>query len=89
VSAPHSTQGRLLWRARRGLLELDLLLRPFIERHPGGLPEEWRQPFEALLDYPDPVLLDLLMLRQPPHDIRLAPLIAAIREAAQTAPPPL
>ena len=51
---------RVRWRCRRGLLELDLLLSRFVERHLLDLAAEERMAFEALLELPDPDLWDLL-----------------------------
>lgn len=54
---------RVRWRCRRGLLELDLILTRFLERHYGGLDREQRQAFDRLLEAPDNDLLDLAMGR--------------------------
>ncbi len=55
---------RLRWRARRGLLENDLLLARFLERQAGELGPEALEALAALLDLPDGELLDLLLGRQ-------------------------
>ncbi len=54
---------RVRWRCRRGLLELDLILARFLERHYGGLDLAQRQAFDRLLEAPDNDLLDLAMGR--------------------------
>lgn len=51
---------RVRWRARRGLLELDIVLGRFIEAHYAQLDEAGRQAFEALLDMPDNPLWDMV-----------------------------
>ena len=51
---------RVLWRSRRGLLELDIVLGRFIEAHYEQLDEVERQEFEALLDMPDNPLWDMI-----------------------------
>jgi antitoxin CptB len=51
---------RLRWRARRGLLELDIVLGRFIDEHYARLDEEGRQAFETLLDMPDNPLWDMI-----------------------------
>ncbi|HUF80985.1 MAG TPA: succinate dehydrogenase assembly factor 2 [Burkholderiales bacterium] len=56
--------GRIRWRCRRGLLELDLVLEDFLDRRFGGLDAEQRQLFSELLDQPDNDLLDLAMGRR-------------------------
>jgi antitoxin CptB len=54
---------RLRWRARRGLLENDLVLERFFARHAGSLDEATVGGLDHLLDLPDNELLDLLLER--------------------------
>lgn len=62
---------RIAWRSRRGLLELDLFLEPFLEACWHGLDASGRQAFETLLTYTDPELLEWLSDRQPaPPEVR-------------------
>lgn len=70
---------RLRWRCRRGMLELDLLLQGFLEHAFQELPETAKREFEALLGYPDPVLLDWLMGRAAPVEQGLADVVERIR----------
>lgn len=49
---------RILWRCRRGLLELDLLLQQFIQKHFAQLTDAELASFAHLLELPDPDLLD-------------------------------
>ena len=51
---------RVRWRARRGLLELDIVLGRFIETHYAQLDAGGRQTFEVLLDMPDNPLWDMI-----------------------------
>lgn len=51
---------RVRWRARRGLLELDIVLGRFIELHYTQLDENEKLIFEALLDMPDNPLWDMI-----------------------------
>ncbi len=70
---------RLKWRCRRGMLELDLLLQPFVEEvYPALLAEEKEQ-FHTLLDLQDQELLECLLLQQPPEDLSLNNVIRKIR----------
>jgi len=55
---------RLRWRARRGLLENDLLITRFYKRHGDRMTSDQMVSFEALLDLPENELLDLLLARQ-------------------------
>lgn len=44
---------RLRWRCRRGLLELELLLAPYVAAELAGLPEPLLEQFELLLGFDD------------------------------------
>ena len=54
---------RLRWRARRGLLENDLVLERFFAAHGNALDEATVTGLDHLLDLPDNELLDLLLVR--------------------------
>ncbi len=56
-----SAGGPILWRCRRGMKELDLLLERFAREQYAGAPGSRRRAFERLLDLPDPVLAELLL----------------------------
>jgi len=58
---------RLRWRARRGLLENDLILGRFLDREGDRLALADVLALEALLDLPDNELLDLLLGRKDPQ----------------------
>ena len=71
--------GRTLWRCRRGMKELDLLLERFGRRGwPQAAPAE-RALFEELLELPDPLLAGYLLGGVPPADPQMAPLLEQIR----------
>ena len=55
---------RIRWHCRRGMLELDLVLNAFVERHLADLGAAGLDAFQALLERPDPELLDLVMGRE-------------------------
>jgi antitoxin CptB len=55
---------RLRWRCRRGLLELDIVLARFVERHYDALADSQRAAFIALLDAPDNDLWDMISGRK-------------------------
>jgi len=58
---PHpALMQRVRWRARRGLLELDIVLGRFIEAQYEQLDEAEKLAFEALLDMPDNPLWDMI-----------------------------
>jgi len=77
-----SELARLRWKCRRGMLELDLLLREFLDSGYGGLDETQRRCFDRILDYPDAVLLEWFMGRIRPADRDVAQLVEKIRSAA-------
>jgi antitoxin CptB len=54
---------RLRWRARRGLLENDVILTRFLDQHEGALDDRSVAALQRLLDLSDNDLLDLLLAR--------------------------
>ncbi len=81
-----ATGDRILWRCRRGMKELDLLLERFAREHYEDAPANRKRAFERLLDLPDPVLVALLLgppapsstAALPPDDRDLAELVALV-----------
>ncbi|HUN93587.1 MAG TPA: succinate dehydrogenase assembly factor 2 [Burkholderiaceae bacterium] len=63
---PPDVLRRLRWRARRGLLENDLLLGRFFDRHGAALDARGARALAALLETPDGTLLELLLGREEP-----------------------
>ena len=59
---------RILWRSRRGMLELDLVLVPFAEHRYRTLDEAERRAYGALLQRDDWEILDWLQRRAVPDD---------------------
>lgn len=74
---------RLSWQCRRGMRELDELLKTFLVRRFATLNEQEQGTFNRLLAYPDSVLLELLMGRMQPADSDVARLVESIRNTAQ------
>jgi antitoxin CptB len=72
---------RIRWRARRGLLENDLLLRKFLQDDLEGLSAEDLQTLDKLLLLSDNDLLDVLMGRKPVADASTATLVLRIQNA--------
>jgi antitoxin CptB len=58
---------RLRWRARRGLLENDLVFERFFAKHEAWLSDEDVTGLDALLDLGDNALLDLILVRAEPE----------------------
>lgn len=72
---------RVRWRARRGLLELDIVLGRFIEAHYRQLGDTEKQVFDALLDMPDSQLWDIIVGRAEAGNIEQRSLLEKIRAA--------
>ena len=72
---------RIRWRCRRGLLELDLILKRFLENHFDGLDARQRDLFNQLLDESDNDLLDWALGRRDPFETRYLPLVELLRAA--------
>ena len=76
---------KLKWRCRRGLLENDLFIERFFERHEARLTARQAQAWTTLMDLSDNDLLDLLLRPQGTrgrHQTR-ADVIEVLRAAAQ------
>ena len=74
-------RNRHQWRCRRGIRELDLLLRRFLEQGYDRLSHEDKRMFEYLLDQNDPDLLAWLMGNSDPPQKNTRRLVADIRAA--------
>lgn len=61
-------KAKLKWQCRRGMLELDLILLPFIDNRLDNLTEEQFDAFESLLSNSDPELYAWLMGTEKPAD---------------------
>jgi len=62
--ADPTKRARLRWRARRGLLENDLILTRFLDAHEAGMTDEEVDAFSRLMDLSDNELMDLLLARK-------------------------
>ena len=71
---------RLRWRCRRGLLENDLVLARFLERHGATLDRERAAALGELLALPDPELWALVSGALECDEPRLAAMVAMLRE---------
>lgn len=70
---------RARWASRRGLLELDLLLSPFVETEFERLDEDQRRLYQELLQFDDQDLMEWIMGRGAPDDSRYLAVLGAIR----------
>lgn len=64
--ADPAKRARLRWRARRGLLENDLIVSRFLDAHETSLTDEEVDAFSRLMELPDNDLMDLLLERAQP-----------------------
>ena len=65
--ADPTQRARLRWRARRGLLENDLIIERFFDKHEMELTDNDVQVLTVLLEEVDNVLLDLFLSRKEPE----------------------
>jgi antitoxin CptB len=74
-------KNRLLWASRRGMLELDLILTPFVENVYNTLSEDDQLRFEVLLECEDQTLFMWFMQREYPSDPNMERIIKIIRDS--------
>lgn len=75
---------KLYWRSRRGLLELDLLLLPFLTDCYAGLDASLRTAYESLLSCEDPDILSWLNGQSRSDDPRIQAIVERILSWNQT-----
>ena len=74
---------RIAWHSRRGMLELDLILVPFVERRLRALAEADQRLYVALLEQEDTDLFRWFLRADVPDDPDLARIVALILAAAR------
>lgn len=74
-------KNRLFWACRRGMLELDLILLPFLERVYPELDAESQGQFESLLDCEDQQLFCWFLRREDPKDPEHMNIVQIIRDS--------
>ena len=74
-------KNRLLWASRRGMLELDLILAPFVEDVYDSLQEDDKLRFEVLLESEDQTLFMWFMQREEPTDPNMQRILQIIRDS--------
>ncbi len=67
------------WNCRRGMLELDLVLARFLERHYAALGPSGRAAFGELLEMPDNDLWDLILGKLDSHNTSWQTVLALLR----------
>jgi antitoxin CptB len=86
AATPSGTSGRLLWRCRRGMKELDVILERYARSGLTGASEAERGAFERLLGLPDPLLAGYFLGNERPADPQLRALAARIRDLCHGSP---
>lgn len=78
---------RIQWACRRGMLELDVAVRPFFEYEYATLSDEEKRTFILLLKADDPDLFNWLMGHGQPADPALKQMVDLIRARNQARGP--
>lgn len=73
-------RNRLFWASRRGMLELDLVLLPFLENVYDNLDEADQQRYVQLLESEDQDLFAWFLRREDPSDPELMRIVQIIRD---------
>ncbi len=71
---------RLFWGSRRGMLELDLVLMPFLENVYPSLDQEDKERYWSLLECEDQDMFGWFLKRQDPEDPELLKIVTIIRD---------
>ena len=69
---------RVRWASRRGMLELDLVLEPFVESCYPNLPATEQQRYRRLLECEDQELFGWFLGRKRPEDEELASIVDTV-----------
>lgn len=77
---------RMRWASRRGMLELDLVLEPFVVARYAGLDERDRLRFQRLMGCEDQDLFAWFLRRERPDDEELNAIVGKVLEFTLTAP---
>ena len=72
---------RLRWQCRRGMLELDLMLQPFVEKNYVNLSSDEQAVFRKLLKYPDQELQEILLGFKEPDNKEVVNVTNKIRQS--------
>jgi len=74
-------RNRLFWASRRGMLELDLVLLPFLEKIYPTLEQEDKERYWQLLDSEDQDMFGWFLRRENPEDPELLKIVQIIRDS--------
>ena len=74
-----SNKAKLLWRCRRGVKELDVVLTRYLETCYDAADAADKQAFEYLLECQDPDILRYILRQEEPEDKEMLRIIEKIR----------
>lgn len=83
---PDTEINRMRWASRRGMLELDLVLEPFVANRYAELDERDRQRFQQLMTCEDQDLFAWFMGREKPENQELEAIVSKVLKFARTSP---
>ena len=72
---------RMCWASRRGMLELDLILEPFVKEHYRGMYDEDKGRYRSLMESQDQELFGWFLKRELPEDAELATMVKRILDS--------
>lgn len=78
-------RARLRWRARRGLLENDLILTRFLDANETTMTDEEVDAFSQLMELPDNDLMSLILKRNEPSGELDLPSVHTLMQRLRTA----
>lgn len=77
-------RNRLFWGSRRGMLELDLILLPFVDNGYPELKQDDKERYWKLLECEDQDMFAWFLRRQEPEDPDIQRIVNLVRDHAQT-----
>ena len=77
----HEEKSRILWRCRRGIKEMDIVLQDFIKDSYDELNNENKSAFSKLLEEEDLDILNWILGKDKPEDAALIEIIKKIRSS--------
>lgn len=72
---------RMCWASRRGMLELDLILEPFVKEHYREMSDEDKGRYRSLMESQDQELFGWFLKRELPEDAELATMVKRILDS--------
>ena len=72
---------RMCWASRRGMLELALILEPFVKGHYRGMSDEDKGRYRSLMESQDQELFGWFLKRELPEDAELATMVKRILDS--------